>query len=598
MNKNSIKIKQVLFLSLFLIFNTSFSQTTKIVDSLITVLKVKTLSKKERSKSLSLLAFNHQDLDTALFLAKQSLKIAAEIKDPLLQGNALEEISHVERRLGNNSKSFEASLKALKIYESLKLIEHQSASYAQLASNYISDKEYKMAILYLKKSLDIYSNSDNLKNYAITTLNLGEAYRLAGHLDSATTCFRQTIKYNDQIKNELISGYSLGNLGMVYAAQNEFGIAKKSLDTAILTLGKLGDLYSTSIYLAELGEIYSKQKKPELAEKKYLEAMKMAKEAGLKEQIRDFSAILRSFYEERQAYEKALLYQKMFQTYQDSLVNKENIQKIEQLKSGYEIDKRESKIALLNTINTNQKFAVVSLIIGVIILLLFAYLLYRINKKIKRTNIILSDQKEIITKREQEKALLLRELNHRVKNNLQMISSLLNLQSHELTGHPAKDAIVSGKYRVEALSLVHRKLYQEGVDTKIMMKEYLEELVLGLFHGYDAKFNPHFDIINIGIHVDVAIPLALIINELVTNSLKYAYKKTKHPTLQIIVLKEVEDYLHIQIIDNGIGFDIKKSGENNSFGIKLITSLVEQLEGVIIQKNSKGTHWDINLKIT
>jgi two-component sensor histidine kinase len=291
-----------------------------------------------------------------------------------------------------------------------------------------------------------------------------------------------------------------------------------------------------------------------------------------------------------------LHYQKVYQVYQDSLVNKANIQKIEQLKSGYEIDKRESEIGLLNTINTNQRYVVVLLGMGVLSLVLFVYLLYRGNSRIKKTNSKLESQKKVIAKREEEKALLLRELNHRVKNNLQMISSLLNLQSRELTGHPAKEAILAGRYRVEALSLVHRKLYQEGPDTRVLIKEYMEELVLGLFHGYGAKFNPDFKISNISVPIDAAVPLALIVNELTINALKYAYTSTSNPTFKIQILSTKEDSLDLEFIDNGEGFIDILDNNSHSFGIKLIYSLVEQLEGSIEKLNGQGTHWRIHVK--
>ncbi len=586
-----------LFLIILLFFNLSFSQNMKKADSLLHILETRSLSKKEQAKTLRLIAFFHTDLNAALLSAKQSLEIATEIGDPIFQAEALEEISHLERRLGNNSQSFDASLEALQIYELEGLKERQAASYNQIASNYMVDKDYHLAIDYLKKATVIYTNSNELINQASTILNLGEAYRLEGHLDSAVTSFQETLKLNDLIKNDLIEGYSLGNLGMVYSAQNNLASAKENLDKAIIILAKLGDSYSTSIYLAELGEVYAKETAWTLAEEKYQEALAMAKQAGLKEQIRDFSAMLSGFYEKQQQYSQALQYQKLFQIYQDSLVNKENIQKIEQLKSGYEIDKRESEIGLLNRINSNQRYAVVLLITGILLVLFFVYLLYSGNKKIKKVNSILSHQKDMITKREQEKALLLRELNHRVKNNLQMISSLLNLQSNELTGLAAKDAIVSGKYRVEALSLVHRKLYQEGVDTRIFIKEYIEELVLGLFHGYGAKFKPEFNIDNISIHIDMAIPLALIINELITNALKYAYNDINHPILKIIIAQKTKGHLRIQVLDNGVGFETIEGEKSNSFGIKLIRSLVEQLEGTIKKTTSNGTHWELNVNV-
>ncbi len=581
----------------FLCFSICHSQNIKKADSLLLVLDSKKLSKREQAIILGDIAYFHPTPNMALLSAKQSLQIAIEIEDPELQAAAWEEISHIERRLGNNSKSFEASFKALQVYDDLALTEKQAASYTQLASNYISNKDYPLAIIYLKKAVRIYMNSDEQIDYASTILNLGEAYRLAKHLDSAATSFELVLKLNTSIKNQLIQSYSLGNLGMVYSAQNKFEDAEKHLNEAIVILNGLGDPYSTSVYLAELGEVHRKEGNSKLAEEKYLEALQMSKKARLKEQVRDFSAMLTDFYEKQQKHPEALQYQKLYQIYQDSLINKENIQKIEQLKSGYEIEKRESEISLLNTINTNQKLAVSLLIIGVLLLLIFAYFLYRGNKKIKKANRILSDQKEIITKREQEKALLLKELNHRVKNNLQMVSSLLNLQSHELTGHPAKEAIVSGQSRVEALSLVHRKLYQDGVDTRIMIKEYIEELVLGLFHGYNARFKPNFDIANISIHIDLAIPLALIINELTTNALKYAYQNIDNPILKVTVDNETKNHLHIHVIDNGIGFTTFENKKNNSFGIKLINSLIQQLDGTIKKTDNEGTHWEMNIKI-
>ena len=276
------------------------------------------------------------------------------------------------------------------------------------------------------------------------------------------------------------------------------------------------------------------------------------------------------------------------------MVNKANVQKIERIKAGYEIDKRESEINLLNTINTNQRYLVLLLSIGVVATLSFVYLLQRGKKRIKMANERLIQQKETIAKREQEKALLLQELNHRTKNNLQMISSLLNLQSGEFEGHPAQEAIIEGKNRVEALSLVHRKLYQEGLETRIRIKEYIEDLVLGLFHGYGAEFEPQFHVDDASISVDTAVPLALTINEIVVNSLKYAYDGIGQPKLVVNVEKN-QDKINIDIMDNGIGFGTAEKKKSNSFGIKLITALAEQMGGSLERVESSGTHWKMIL---
>ncbi len=583
----------ILLLSFCLI---GLSQNKDKSDSILLRLSKSNLSQKEKYYAFSDLAFYHPNLDSALIYANKSLVLSEEIGNPLLKAEVLEEISHLERRLGNNEKSFDASFNALKIYESKKMLEQVAASYTQLASNYISDEDFKKGVYYLKLAKEIYNQSPEKTRYALTQLNLGEAYRLRGYLDSAQTSFQETLKLNISLKNDIILGYSLGNLGMVHNAQDSLALAQKELGEAITILKTLGDPYSTSVYLAELGQVYQKEGKSQQAEDKLLDALVMAKEAGLKEQIRDFSASLSQFYTEQQDFKQALAYQKQFQVYQDSLVNKENVQKIEQLKAGYEIEKRESQIGLLNKINSNQRNLLFTLGGGILLTLIFTYLLYKANRNIKKANQTLSEQKELLAKREQEKAWLLRELNHRVKNNLQMISSLLNLQSRELAGHPAKEAILAGQKRVEALSLVHQKLYQEGVDTKIVAKEYVEDLVLGLFHGYNAPFEPTFAIADIHINIDTAIPLALIINELIINSLKYAYTGVANPSLKIVMEAGEENRLHLDIVDNGVGFN-PKNKKQNSFGIKLINSLIQQLEGTIKKMEGQGTHWKMDLKI-
>jgi two-component sensor histidine kinase len=590
--------KQLLFSIGFLMLTFScFAQNAQRIDSLLTVLETQKLSKKEKAPLLIKIAYNHPELDKAAYYAKQSLQIATEINDPILQGQAWEEVGAIEQRLGNKNNALDAIFKALYIYDSLNLKEKQAAPYAQIADYYIGEKEYGSAITYLQKAEKIYSEIGDDLYKASALANLGDTYRLDGQLEKSIAALEKALQLNKSLKDEIIEGFALGNLGMVYAAQSKFAKAKTFLTKAIAITNTLEDAYSTSIFIAELGSIYEKEGNVDLSESKFSEAFFMAKNAGLKEQIRDFSALLSSFYENSNRYSEALTYQKIYQQYQDSLVNKENIQKSEQLKAGYQITKRESEINILNITNTNQKRWGIALISGFVLLLFFAYLLYRGNRKIKKSNQVLSDQKELISKREQEKALLLQELNHRVKNNLQMVSSLLNLQSRELTGHPAQEAILSGKYRVEALSLVHRKLYQEGVDTKIPLKDYIQELVLGLFEGYNAKFEPSFSIADISIGIDVAIPLALIINEMVINSLKYAYKGIEDPLLKIVIMQETAEDLHIQVIDNGIGFINVDNEKNNSFGIKLITSLIEQLEGTMERINTKGTHWEMKIKL-
>lgn len=578
----------LLWFFVLLLSSSVYSQDAKLIDPLLHRLNDPNISKTERARVLSKIAYNHPSPLESLNYAKESLKIATQIDDVILQAEAWEEISHVERRLGNNTASFDASLQALSIYEKEEELERQAASYVQIASNYITDEDYPTAISYLKKATTIYSQNSKDLNLALTMINLGEAYRLSNQLDSSSVYLKKAIELNGIQNNQIVFGYASGNLGMVQGAQNNTIEAKENLQRAIDILSKEGDPYSTSVYIAELGTIHQKELNFTGAASKFHEALSIAEKSNLKEQIRDVSALLSSLYEDQKNFDKALTYQKKFQVYQDSLINKKNIQQLEQLKAGYEIGQRESEILRLNEVGANRKRITIGLIIGICVLGLFMYLIYRANKRLSR-------QKEVIEAREKEKALLLRELNHRVKNNLQMISSLLNLQSNELSGHPAEEALITGQYRVEALSLVHRKLYQEGVESKVELKEYVEELVLGLFHSYHINFAPEIDIADLTVGIDTAVPLALIINELITNAIKYAFNTNETPSLKVTISK-IKDQIELEIVDNGPGFTEKERSKSNSLGLKLVTSLATQLGGDLQLLDYTGTHWKLLLQ--
>ncbi|MFP4846734.1 tetratricopeptide repeat protein [Winogradskyella sp. PE311] len=398
---------------LIVVCTPSFAQDSINADSLNQILRQKNLTKEEVFRILSLKSYYHKRADSSLLFAKQALAIAKEINNTILQANAWEEIGHVERSLGNNSIALDASLTALRIYDSLGLKEQTAATYGQLASNSTSDEDYNSAINYLKKAEEIYANSDNRGNLILTKLNLGETHRLAGKLDSAIIYFEETLKRNKTLNNTIVQGYSLGNLGLVLSTQGNFEAAKQHLNEAIEILTPLDDSYSTSVYLGELGDINIKEQNFNLGESKLLEAFNIAHKAGLKEQIKDFSKKLTDFYKDRKHYDKALSYLEVNRKYQDSLVNEVSVKEIEQIKARFQIDKRETEIELINIKTANKKNQMIWLASGLLIFCVLAYMLYRSNKAAKKVNKRVSSQNVIIEKLEQEKAMLLKELRHR-----------------------------------------------------------------------------------------------------------------------------------------------------------------------------------------
>lgn len=207
---------------------------------------------------------------------------------------------------------------------------------------------------------------------------------------------------------------------------------------------------------------------------------------------------------------------------------------------------------------------------------------------------------EVFKKSLQEKEMLLREIHHRVKNNMQIISSLLMLQSDKIEDKKYIDIFTDSHNRILSMALIHEKLYQSENIAHIDIKEYIKDLVSNLIYSYAATGNVKLDIKveNIPLNIDLAVPCGLIINELVTNSLKYAFPEGRKGKITIVFISKDNNDLQLCVSDDGIGIppdlDI---GKTKSLGLNLVTALAEnQLHGKIILNRERGTEIQINFK--
>jgi PAS domain S-box-containing protein len=198
-----------------------------------------------------------------------------------------------------------------------------------------------------------------------------------------------------------------------------------------------------------------------------------------------------------------------------------------------------------------------------------------------------------------EKDILLREIHHRVKNNLQIITSLLNLQSRYVKDEPTLAAIRESQNRIKAMALVHEKLYQAENIAQINLDDYTRFLGTGLIQFYGVKSRRitfTTDIGDINVDINMAIPLGLIINELISNSLKYAFPDREKGEIFVSVLKE-NHTLSVLVKDDGIGIPADLDWRNTeSLGLRLVISLVEQLDGTIELNRTGGTAFTIVVK--
>ena len=220
-----------------------------------------------------------------------------------------------------------------------------------------------------------------------------------------------------------------------------------------------------------------------------------------------------------------------------------------------------------------------------------------LERRVAARTIELSNSNTSLTTLLAEKDVLLKEIHHRVKNNLQTISSLLNLQSGNIKDPHALQLFMETRYRVRSMALIHEKLYQSHDLSRIDFADYLKTLTSGLagsFAGASSAVRISVDVEQIMLAVDSAVPCGLIVNELVTNCFKYAFAGGRAGEIRIRMERAEATQFRLSVADDGVGFPKGVNfRETESLGMQLITTLTEQLDGSIELINGTGTRFEI-----
>jgi two-component sensor histidine kinase len=239
-----------------------------------------------------------------------------------------------------------------------------------------------------------------------------------------------------------------------------------------------------------------------------------------------------------------------------------------------------------------QKFSLfMELVAGVSSGIYIVFLMTKFSKfseqAILKTNVELRKQNEKIKAQDEEKSTLVKEVHHRVKNNLQIISSLLRMQSHEIENEEARKHFKEAVNRVMTMALIHQKLYQGESLSDVKLKEYFEELAFDLLTVYSTDKNIKIDF-NVAIDqigLKSIVPIGLIFNELISNSLKHAFNNQTNGSVNVEFLRNEKRYT-MTYFDSGSW----KSEDATGFGLELIDTLTQQLEGRFdLVRNENGS---------
>jgi len=246
-----------------------------------------------------------------------------------------------------------------------------------------------------------------------------------------------------------------------------------------------------------------------------------------------------------------------------------------------------------------SKFTIFLLITGIVSLLLISGLLLKLYFNRKKATYELQEKNNQISDALQVNKILFKETHHRVKNNLQIIVSLLRMQLQYLDDEASKKIILESQNRIKSMSLIHQRLYKDQQLTGIKCKTYFVELLQSIAHTYGIskeQVHMNIDIEDLLLDVDTAIPIGLILNELISNSFKHGLTKQKNEF--IFVFKKIDsNSLLLRIKDSGTGFAENFNWEKSkTYGMKLIRSLGKKLDATINFTNNNGLETTIIIK--
>ncbi len=480
--------------------------------------------------------------------------------------------------LGNLEKALEYAFDALGIYEELRDEPGTAIAYSYIGEILYQQQKYREAAEYAQKGYDLQKRLGLKDDLAYSCQNLGDAWLQIGDYEKALAFQNEGLALRRELQLDLDAGLSLNSRGNVLKYMKRYPEALSSYLESLEIARRTNVRQLLQASTSNVGHIYSLMGKYREALPYHLKSRDLIHASGEMTKIPENYRLIAEAYSGIGRYDSAYHFQKLHAETKDSLLTEQTSARMSELQTKYETAQREAKIAVQDQQLRKQQTVIWSVVSVLAIALIAGGLLWRLSQKLRKRN--------------QEKEFLIKEIHHRVKNNLQVLSSLLHLQSRYIRDDAALDAVREGQSRVEAMGLIHQKLYMGDNLASVNMKDYLHNLGDTLLDAYkldeeQVKIIYHLDPLHLD--VDTAIPLGLIINELVTNSLKYAFPDGRKGLVEITLRKDEKGRLCLKVADNGVG----KNGaptlkSSTSFGTNLIEILSKKLKGTPHISNGDG----------
>jgi len=495
-------------------------------------------------------------------------------------------------RIRKLEKSQDVLFKAISIYETIDDDDGLGKAFRTLGVLYRVMKDYDKSIEYSKKAMPLLGKTGNYGLLGMSQFNLIMSYGEIGEYEKAYQATEYALNVvKEKVPEEVfIPVKALSYRGEVYVKQKAYEKALqdyiKSWELCVAIIGEK----RCGTYRTEIGQVYLLQKDYENALEHLYIGVTTYEEQGKTKMVNQYND-LAECYTQLGDFKNAILYTNKANQ-NEKIVLEEKIANLEsEMLIKYETGKKDEALAAQETL-LEQKSRVQTLIIAIASLLgvLLFVMVYFFNKNKKKTSIIKT--------KNAENELLLKEIHHRVKNNLELVKSLIALQSAELEDSATKDAMIASQNRVTSMGIIHQKLYQGENLGSVDMKDYFINLSNGILDTFNAEDTVKIECAmdQLELDVDTAVPIGLIVNELLTNALKYAFPKNSEGKIEISMEQPNSETLTLRVSDNGIGKSENIKAIGSGFGSQLISLLTQQLNGIMNETYNNGTSISFQFK--
>ncbi len=551
---------------------------------------------------------NKSDHQEALFYYTKALEVSKKIKYDLGIGKCYQNIGVVYIRMGEYKTALDYYLKAFKIYEKNddeNLIVGITNNLGTLYSCRLKDDE--KATIYYEKALDLSNKSDNQEFKSYVLANVGEMYMRQKRFDEAKETLTEALQIAEKANHLEVMINILGNLSQISIDEEKYQVALMHSQRALqmrLDIGYSEDI--THVYLT-IANIYEKLGDDRTAGLHYDKALSIGEKVGALPKLLKVYSALQEYTNRKKEYKKSYEYLLKYNDIKDSLFTKEKDKQLKEVEARFDLENKEKEVLLLTNENhikelenKNQRTTQIILIIGLIALTMVILTLLYAYKNKQKTNKVLAKKNKQISQTLKDREILLKEVHHRVKNNLQIVSSLLRLQYKFGDNKSSFEILQEIQDKIQAMAIIHERLYKSSDLSLINLQTYLDNLLQYFNTSYDLSqqnINITASVDDIDLDMDHLVPCGLIVNEIIANSIKYAFQNDDSGQINIEASKSQNKCI-LKIQDTGVGFSKDfKIEDSKSLGMQLIQGLTRQIKGTVEIISNPGACYTITFNM-